>query len=868
MTTACPRYHHHLFRCLALLLAFLATIASAQTTLYVQDPSQGIINYDTIQLAVNAVDDNDPTEIIIAEGTYVVNPAASQTTPFIKIPANKLITLECATDDATACIIQGRRWRNPLVEIEEGSTVVMVFLTLQGHTNLNFANNGDGGAIYNLRGDLTLTSCNVNGNLAARGGGIFNVQGDVKINGASTVNDNTATRSGGGIFSSNGAVTISSESSVDGNSAGQGGGIFSNGAVTISGASSVNDNSAVGADADIVGDGGGILSFGSGGEIAINGMSSVNNNTALGDGGGIYTRGGGDNVLTDIVMEDNTAGGDGGAIAISSAGASATVNLVVTGSTFRRNGPSLSEIAAIGGGNAGSNAVMTIDTSTLVAHPESTHLIKVVDSADNSPVVTFDSSTVQQPNGDTNLCIRQAATGVIPPLFSDGSCFNTDTYFCPEQYEAASFVDPYTCVLSDPISIDDGNAEAFCENVIPNADATDPVRRGRNLLRDLQAQQATPCVAGAFYNWTTRVCEQLDYCIQDTSPCSAGVQTYCVNHDAPLRFECGCVVNTIPTGYPSATTTIMYKDELVEAYVEQVANESGFIFNYTVPIQIRPLGCKSIQKIEAPSAGPTTDAPVTSDGPCADFGRPCTDISETCDIYGMAEDNVTALYACLCRSGMERLRGHLDQGGCLPVDKCSHADWNDCDPDATCYDDIPGSPEPVRCECNSPKFHGGGRSCTRVTASPITPVPSPAPITFAPVAAAETKKPVSAPPPPCNNDCGFGDANRFQSCTCECDTEAVLVGGICVLSRRAGSVFDASGPNTPTCTFEACAGLDGYILVSTDGAGGAKTCMTVDFGGCDLDCAEAKCDAASTTSVFTPSAGVVSTWANPHTCVF
>jgi hypothetical protein len=152
-----------------------------------------------------------------------------------------------------------------------------------------------------------------------------------------------------------------------------------------------------------------------------------------------------------------------------------------------------------------------------------------------------------------------------------------------------------------------------------------------------------------------------------------------------------------------------------------------------------------------------------------------------------------------------------------------------------------------------------------MTASPITPAPSPAPVTLQPIVQAATNIPVSAPPPPCTNDCGpDGAAIRNNGCACECDAEAgaVLVGGICVqkIPRRTFNPADQS------CTFEPCTGLDGFMFASNN-TDGRKTCVTVNFGACDAACAEAKCVAATITGDnFAP--GVGDSWADPHTCVF
>jgi hypothetical protein len=154
-----------------------------------------------------------------------------------------------------------------------------------------------------------------------------------------------------------------------------------------------------------------------------------------------------------------------------------------------------------------------------------------------------------------------------------------------------------------------------------------------------------------------------------------------------------------------------------------------------------------------------------------------------------------------------------------------------------------------------------------MTASPITPAPSPAPVTLQPIVQAVTNEPVSAPPPPrCTNDCGFGAAIRNNGCACECDAEAGVVlisSGICVqkIPRRTFN------PDFPTCTFEPCEGLSGFVLTS-DNPGDMKTCITVDSEACDAACAKTKCLAATTTGTVTFDQGGGASLADPHICVF
>src|SRR5262249_52703957 len=129
--------------------------------------------------------------------------------------------------------------------INSGKTVNIKGLTLTGGNETADA----GGAIKNLGGTLTLTSCNVYGNTAGIAGGITS-QGSLtlincNIGGPLAGQPNTATlNSGGGIQNVNGTLTVIN--STIANNVGVGGGGISNeinGVVTIVN-STISNNSA------------------------------------------------------------------------------------------------------------------------------------------------------------------------------------------------------------------------------------------------------------------------------------------------------------------------------------------------------------------------------------------------------------------------------------------------------------------------------------------------------------------------------------------------------------------------------------------------------------------------------------------------
>jgi hypothetical protein len=143
-------------------------------------------DYPTIQDAVDAATVNVETIIVIAEGTYTDEGTESGFAPFIYFPStsspscNKRITMQCAVEDATKCIIQGRDYADAsIMHVNGGNTVtVNHHITFQGNTN---AGVHGGGGIYN-NADLTLNQCHVKDNSSrSTGGGIFN-RGDIALN--------------------------------------------------------------------------------------------------------------------------------------------------------------------------------------------------------------------------------------------------------------------------------------------------------------------------------------------------------------------------------------------------------------------------------------------------------------------------------------------------------------------------------------------------------------------------------------------------------------------------------------------------------------------------------------------------------------
>lgn len=145
---------------------------------------------------------------------------------------------------------------------------------------------GDGGAIFNADGALTILNSTITGNMAGAGfgGGIGSVgpASSIAIM-LSTISDNFAGITGGGISSLDGSVTITSSTLSGNDSIGDGGGLFKAGPVaplTIE-TSTFYDNSS-----DM--DGGAIWAMNAPGIGTLVTNCTISGNSADDDGGGIY----------------------------------------------------------------------------------------------------------------------------------------------------------------------------------------------------------------------------------------------------------------------------------------------------------------------------------------------------------------------------------------------------------------------------------------------------------------------------------------------------------------------------------------------------------------------------------------------------
>lgn len=204
--------------------------------------------------------------------------------------------------------------------IERGASSLRHFyvtgsLTLRDMTLRNGNVTGQGGAIYNAGGALTVSNVLLTGNSSTGGGAIYNGGGIVNIAG-STLSGNTANSGSGGAVLSSGAggsLTISA-SSITQNSAVNGGGIYNlDGGLQISG-TTLTGNSATS-------NGGGIYSAGAAVAVSINNSSLMNNNAF--SGGGIYNASG-QLTLSGSNVSSNSAVTSGAAVSTTSSAVSAS----------------------------------------------------------------------------------------------------------------------------------------------------------------------------------------------------------------------------------------------------------------------------------------------------------------------------------------------------------------------------------------------------------------------------------------------------------------------------------------------------------------------------------------------------------------
>ena len=219
----------------------------------------------------------------------------------------------------------------------DGGTVTILGATLS--SNQATAANGSGGAIFSAAGSVTLVNSSVTFNSANRaGGGIEVVDGSLSLLRTSLIrNDvsgNAGTPSpgnGGGIHVTGSATTTVAYSVVFGNTAAsEGGGLWNQVGSTMTIRDSViSSNEAFG---DSATEGGGGV-FNNGGIVDISGVDTIISDNfasgASGSGGGIFNDGG-EVTITDATIQANVANRAGGGIEATAGSTTELINVLLT----------------------------------------------------------------------------------------------------------------------------------------------------------------------------------------------------------------------------------------------------------------------------------------------------------------------------------------------------------------------------------------------------------------------------------------------------------------------------------------------------------------------------------------------------------
>lgn len=199
----------------------------------------------------------------------------------------KSLTLIGKTDNENDGLM-GRLSSSPVIKVESTSTVPIIIKNL-------FITNGTGGIYYEGGGNLTVTDCDIRGNITGvNGGGIyFNSSSNLLLTGETNVGLNKANK-GGGIYLAKGTLDFSG--TISNNTATNGGGIYvgSSGEVQITGGVIGGDTAENGNTADV---GAGVY-ITEGGKLTLSG-GKISNNSASGMGSGIF------------VYKDGTSGQSG-----------------------------------------------------------------------------------------------------------------------------------------------------------------------------------------------------------------------------------------------------------------------------------------------------------------------------------------------------------------------------------------------------------------------------------------------------------------------------------------------------------------------------------------------------------------------------
>ena len=165
-------------------------------------PSSATITLDTLDNSgINCLPLVDSNITIVGSGTTVRRSPTGDSCRLIEVTPTGSLTLQDTT------LSGGFAYQQPQ-QAAKGTTP-----------------NRDGGAIFSVGGNVTITGSTISGNSAVSGGGVAIKYATLLIQ-DSTVTGNTATLLGGGVYASGDGVVCSVGSYLTSNSAGAGGGAF------------------------------------------------------------------------------------------------------------------------------------------------------------------------------------------------------------------------------------------------------------------------------------------------------------------------------------------------------------------------------------------------------------------------------------------------------------------------------------------------------------------------------------------------------------------------------------------------------------------------------------------------------------------
>jgi hypothetical protein len=334
--------------------------------------------------------------------TFDLSPACST----ISDPTGTILILTdmTITGPGPAALAVSGTGTNGVFQVASGVTASLSGLTIED------AMADDGGAIDN-DGDLTLADSTLSDDSAVgtasangNGGAVWNGAGTLTMT-DDTVSGGSANGNGGAIFNDGGTVTLT-DSTVTGYSGANGGGIDNaSGSLTLTG-STVSDNTAAAADGA---DGGGIDNNGT---LTLT-SSTVSDNTVsptsgdLSEGGGVWNGHGDTTTVTDSTVSGNTAGGsaaddetsEGGGLANDDGTVSVTDSTLADDSALSSTSGGQSLGGAIfSAGNYGGGTVTvtasTVSTNTATGRIDFGGGIYSADNGTSGDTVTLENTTV------------------------------------------------------------------------------------------------------------------------------------------------------------------------------------------------------------------------------------------------------------------------------------------------------------------------------------------------------------------------------------------------------------------------------------------------------------------------------------------